>query len=236
MLDTCIIKDYEIKCSNNTVEFVDKNVFMINNLRSSAIMFQTDSSINIVCPGTRFQELTWGKDKAVLWLFPDFLNNKKIPCICTDYSITYLYDNVYLIGHESLQERLAKDHILRYYSSFVRLLLEPDSPLFIVPSLEPEYSILTMVSYGGGKLLCSAAMRNFLKLFISDADIIDRLSDLLVSGFLSPYIILSILKGIIGYEKLNVFVSGNELFIETEEFDLIYKKYGKGREIIIHDH
>jgi len=125
---------------------------------------------------------------------------------------------------------------LRYYSSIVKLLLEPDSPLFIVPSLKPEYSALSIIPYVDRKPLYNVAIKSFLKLFINDTDIVDRLSDLLISGFLSPFIAVSILKGIIGYGKLDVFVSGNELFIETKEFDLIYKRYGKGREIIIHDH
>ncbi len=237
MVDTCIIGNDSIKCNDNTAEFIDKNVFIINNLLSNAIVFQTNSYINIVCPGTRFQELTWGKDKAVLWLFPDFFKDKKLYCICTDAPINYLYDNIYLVGIEnSGQDQHVIKPVLRYYSSIVKLLLEPDSPLFIVPSLKPEYSALSIIPYVDGKPLYNVAIKSFLKLFVSDTDIVDRLSDLLISGFLSPFITVSILKGIIGYEKLDVIVSGNELFIETKEFDLIYKRYGKGREIIIHDH
>ncbi len=233
--DICIVNDNRVKCNMNGAKYITDGILVLEKLSSYNILFVVSATDNIICPGKNFQELVWGKDKGFLWSFPDFLQGKKIYCVHTKAYMRKFDDNLYVLENNTSSKELDVLQNISYYLSIIKSLLGHSACMFFIPFLEPQYSMLTILSSSTGKPL-SYATQNFLRLFISDTDIVKKLTDLIMSGLLSHHIIVSIIKGIIGYSKINVFTSGNELFIGTERFDLTYKKLGKGREIIIHDH
>ncbi len=233
--DICIVNNNTVKCNMNEAKYTTDGIVVLEKLSSYNILFVISATDNIICPGENFQELVWGKDKGFLWSFPDFLQGKKIYCVHTKAYMRKFDENLYVLENNVGSKVLCVIQNISYYSSIIKSLLGHSARMFYIPFLEPRYSMLTILSGSTGKPL-SYATQNFLGLFISDTDIVRKLTDLITSGLLSHHIIVSIIKSIIEYSKINVFTSGNELFIETEKFDLTYKKLGKGREIVIHDH
>ncbi len=233
--DICILKNNMVNCELNEAKYIADYILVLEKLSSYNILFVVRATDNIICPGENFQELVWGEDKGFLWSFPGFLQGKKIYCVHTEAYMRKFNDNLYVLENNTSSKELKVLQNISYYSSIIKSLLGRNACLFFIPFLKPQYSMLTILSSRTGKPLLYAT-QNFLRLYISDTDIIQKLADLITSGLLSHHTIISIIKGIIGYNKINVFTSGNELFIETERFDLTYKKLGKGREIIIHDH
>lgn len=233
--DICIVNNNTVKCNMNEAKYITDGILVLEKLSSYNILFVISATDNIICPGENFQELVWGKDKGFLWSFPDFLQGKEIYCVRTKAYMRKFDDNLYVLENNTISKELGVLQNISYYSSIIKSLLGYSACMFFVPFLEPRYSMLTILSGSTGEPL-SYAIQNFLGLFISDTDIVRKLTDLITGGLLSHHIIVSIIKGIVGYSKINVFTSGNELFIETEKFVLIYKKFGKGREIVIHDH
>ncbi len=233
--DICVVNNNTVKCNVNEAKYIRDGILVLEKLSSYNILFMVSATDNIICPGKDFQELVWGKDKGFLWSFPDFLQGKKIYCVRTKAYMKKFDDNLYVLENNTSSKELDVLHNISYYSLVIKSLIGHNACIFFIPFLEPKYSMLTILSGRTSKPL-SYATQNFLRLFISDTDIVQKLADLITDGLLSHHIIISIIKGIIGYSKINVFTSDNKLFVETKRFDLTYKKLGKGREIIIHDH